>query len=261
MFRLGGKLVIGVVHLLPLPGSPAYGGNRQAIRTAARRDATAYLEGGCHGIIVENHGDGPFFKNDVGPAVVAEMTHAAAAVVSLLDDRHCLGINVLRNDASAALSIAAAVGAHFIRVNVHTGSMYTDQGLIEGRAAETLRLRRALETDVAIFADIAVKHAIPPAGFDRARAARDCVGRGGADGLIVTGAATGAPTSEGEILEVKSAAPKHPILVGSGVTAATVGPLLGIADGVIVGTSLKEGGDVHNPVDAKRVAEFVRNAT
>ena len=135
---------MGVVHLLPLPGSPNFGGERSSILDAARRDAEAYLEGGCTGIVVENHGDGPFFKNDVGPTVVAEMTRAAAEVRTLLDEHHWLGINVLRNDASAALSIAAAVDASFIRVNVHTGTMFTDQGIIEGRAAETLRLRRTI---------------------------------------------------------------------------------------------------------------------
>ena len=256
---LRGKTVIGVVHLLPLPGSPRFQGDRSAILDAARRDAEAYLDGGVDGLVIENHGDGPFFKSDVPPAVVAELTHAASHLMPIAGDRP-VGINVLRNDAAAAISIAAAVGAQFVRVNVHTGCMYTDQGMIEGRAAETLRLRKSLDADVAIFADIAVKHAIPPAGFDRSQAARDCVGRGGADGLIVTGAATGSAAKAEEIHEVKDAAPRHPVLVGSGATVDSVADILSVADGVIVGTSLKCDGHVHNRVDVERTKQFMQQA-
>ncbi len=101
-----------------------------------------------------------------------------------------VGVNALRNDARAALAIAVATGAHFIRVNVHTGSMFTDQGLIEGAAADTLRVRAALDTRVAIMADVHVKHASPPAGADIADAASDAWHRGLADALIVSGIGT-----------------------------------------------------------------------
>src|SRR5207245_839512 len=98
-----------------------------------------------------------------------------------------VGVNVLRNDACAALGIAATVGAAFIRVNVHSGVAASDQGILEGRAAETLRLRDALGVPVAIWADVHVKHARPLDSEDVARAAEDAVERGLADAILVSG--------------------------------------------------------------------------
>jgi membrane complex biogenesis BtpA family protein len=168
-----------------------------------------------------------------------------------------LGINVLRNDAAAALGIAAATGARFIRVNVHTGAMLTDQGWVTGRAADTLRLRRALGADVAIFADVLVKHAAPPAGLVAAAAARDTWERALADALIVTGGGTGEPTAEATVQEVRAAVPAAPLLIGSGLAPATVPRLLPLADGAIVGSALQRGGRAGEPVDGERVRALV----
>lgn len=256
MWTRDSKLIFGVVHLLPLPGSSGYGGCRKAIRSHALRDAESYLEGGCHGLVVENFGDAPFRKAAVEAPVVAEMTRLASEIVALAADRP-VGVNVLRNDALSALSIAAASGARFIRVNVHTGSMFTDQGLIEGRADETLRWRRILEAEIEIMADVGVKHALPPAGFDLEAAARDTAGRGGADALIVTGGATGDGTAIAEIERVKQAAGSKPVLAGSGVRLENLQETLRFADGAIVGTSLKEDGELSRPVDKARVRALV----
>ena len=121
------------------------------------------------------------------------MTRIVRTIVELSDVP--VGVNVLRNDARAALSIATVTGASFIRVNVHVGAMMTDQGLIEGVAAETLRLRKSLDTNVAILADIGVKHATP---FDEKwsleQEAKDAWNRGLADALIISGSGTGSPT-------------------------------------------------------------------
>ncbi len=168
-----------------------------------------------------------------------------------------MGVNVLRNDAGAALAVAAATGARFIRVNVHTGGMHTDQGWIEGRAAETLRLRARLCPEVAVLADVLVKHATPPPGLGLVEAARDAWERGLADGLIVSGAATGAPASLDDVRRVRDALPEAPVLVGSGVTAETVRAALDVAHGVIVGSALEEGGVAGRPVDAGRVRRLM----
>ena len=153
--------LIGVLHLPPLPGSPRWQGDFEAVRRFALADAAAYLAGGADGLVVENFGDAPFFASEVPPHTVAAMARIAAEVVEAAAGVP-VGINVLRNDAQAAMGIAAASGASFVRVNVLSGAMLTDQGLIEGQAAELLRLRRQLEaTEVGIFADVLVKHAYP----------------------------------------------------------------------------------------------------
>ena len=255
---MDGRL-FGVVHLRALPGSPRYEGDRAAVLESARADAGAYLDGGLDGIVVENFGDVPFHKADAGVAVVAEMTRVTTALVELAGADHPVGVNVLRNDAAAALAVAGASGASFIRVNVHTGVQFTDQGILEGRAAETLRLRRALDLgEVTILADVWVKHAVPPQGERLEDAARDAAHRGLADGLIVTGGATGAAPSADDLRAVRAAVPDRPLFAGSGVTPANVAEVLALADGVIVGTSLKETGDVRRRVDTARVKELVR---
>jgi len=247
--------VIGMVHLLPLPGSPGWGGSMSAVLERARADARALAAGPVDAILVENYGDTPFHGGSVPPETVAALTAAIQVVGEVAD---CpLGVNVLRNDPAAALGIAAATGCRFIRVNVHTGGMYTDQGWIQGDAARTLRLRQLLAPDVAILADVLVKHAVPPAGLSLERAARDSWERGGADALIVSGAGTGEPTDHADIATVRRALPDAPILIGSGATAETAAAALEAADGVIVGSALQENGRAGMGVEAARVRRFI----
>ncbi|MCH7602187.1 MAG: BtpA/SgcQ family protein [Planctomycetes bacterium] len=251
-------VVIGVVHLLPLPGSPGWQGDLHRVLDRAISDAEALSKGGVHAIIIENFGDTPHRKYDVSPETISAMTVATKQVQQVTDVP--LGINVLRNDAKAAMAIASVTGAAFIRINVHTGAMLTDEGIIEGRAAETLRYRRALGTDVKIFADILVKHAVPLGDQDLELAARTAVERGLADALIVSGPMTGLPTSIEDVVNVKDAVPGALVLVGSGTSEADAESIFSVADGAIVGTSLKFDGDIERPVDAERVSRMVRIA-
>ena len=252
--------VVGMVHLPALPGSPGFDGDRSAIRDRALTDATTLLEGGVDGLLVENFGDAPFYPDSVPTHVVADLTTIVADVTDAVDVP--VGVNVLRNDATAALSVAAAAGASFVRVNVHVGSAATDQGLLEGRAHETLRLRDRLDADVAVLADVHVKHATPLDGSDLERATRETVERGRADGVIVSGSGTGAETPLEDVSRVNGAvadlARSVPVFVGSGVTGDTAADLLEAgADGVIVGTALKDGGETTNPVSLERVRDLV----
>lgn len=250
--------VIGMVHLLPLPGSARWAGDMDAIERAALRDAAALAEGGAHAVLVENFGDVPFTGGPVGPDTVAAMAAVARAVARAVSLP--MGVNVLRSDGVAALAVAVAAGARFIRVNVHVGAVLTDQGIIQGAAHELLRARRLLGADVRIFADVQTKHAAPLAAVPLEQEARDCLERGLADGLIVSGAATGEPTALGDLKRVRDAAPGVPLLVGSGATAETAPDLLAVADGLIVGTSVKRDGVVGHPVDAARVRRLVEAA-
>ncbi len=247
--------VIGVVHLLPLPGSPGFKGDTEEVFNRAIHDAVSLVRGGVNGIIVENLGDAPFTRGNVMPHVVAFMAVVAERLRNLVDVP--IGINVLRNDALSAMGIAAATGASFIRVNVLTGAMVTDQGIIQGDAYTLLRYRDQIKADnVAIFADVMVKHAYPLGfGYDIVQAAKDTYGRGGADALIITGSSTGAPASPDDLETLKKHLPHAKILVGSGVTVENLHEFR-CADGFIVGTFFKVDGKTENPVDVERVREL-----
>ena len=244
------KPLIGVIHLPALPGSPNYWGEPfERILERALRDLASLEEGGANAAILENFGDRPFAKF-ADKATVAQM--AVIARELRRNAKILIGVSVLRSDGVAALSIAFASDASFIRVNVFSGVALTDQGLIEGCSREVLALRRALGAKVAILADVHVKHAFHFG--DIADAARDAA-RNGADALIVTGKATGLPPDPADLRAVKGAS-HLPVLVGSGITPENIG-LFPEADGFIVGTWLKENGQVEAPIDPVRVKTLV----
>jgi membrane complex biogenesis BtpA family protein len=217
----------------------------------ARQDAEAYAQGGLDGLILENYGDLPFFPQQVPPETVAAMTFVAAEILRVT--ALPVGINALRNDALAALGVATAVGARFIRVNVLMGAMVADQGIIEGQAHILLRRRRELGASVYIFADVMVKHARPLGGGDLAESARELAERGLADALIVTGQGTGERPALEDLRKVKEATPHVPVLAGSGVTTDNALEILSASDGAIVGTSLKRDGQTESEVDIARI--------
>jgi len=253
----GRRLFCGVVHLAALPGAPRFAGSFEAVLERAVSDARALVDGGVDALLVENFGDAPFFAGSVPPETVAAMARALGAVGEVSGHRP-LGVNVLRNDARAALALCAAAGASFLRVNVHTGAMVTDQGLVEGRAAETLRERARLAPEALILADLHVKHATPLGSESIEEAALEAFERGGADALIVTGTRTGVPVDAKDLVRVKESLPRAPLLVGSGLTEANAAALLAHADGAIVGTWLERDGVSGNEVDPERVARLRR---
>ena len=255
-FRLHHKSLLGVVHLQPLPGSPRWRGGLEAVIKFAVNDARAYERGGAHALFIENFGDIPFTKGSVAPETIGAMAAAGRAVRQAV--RLPIGFNVLRNDARAALALCAVCGGSFVRINVHTGAMLTDQGLIEGNAYETLRYRQRLCPQVRIFADVHVKHAVPLGNWTIEDAARDTVDRGLADALIVSGAGTGLSADLADVERVRRTVPTTKILLGSGVTLANIRDFRPVADGFIVASSLKPRGRLANPVDPKRVAALAR---
>jgi membrane complex biogenesis BtpA family protein len=230
---------VGMIHLHPLPGSPRWAGDMESVITAALSDTEALVGGGLNAVMIENYHDIPFIAGRVPAETVAAMTVLVQAVRTAFPGL-MTGVNVLRNDVESALGIAAATGARFVRVNIHTGTAITDQGTIEGRAWNTLRRRRELGVAVGILADVRVKHSRPLVERPLAEEVRDLRLRGLADGVIVTGVSTGAGTDPTVVALVREAVPDCPVLVGSGVTSATVGDFLPFADGFIVGSSLQE---------------------
>ncbi|BAY62465.1 photosystem I assembly BtpA [Calothrix brevissima NIES-22] len=250
--------IIGVVHLLPLPTSPRWGGSLKTVIDRAEQEATALASGGVDGIIVENFFDAPFTKNQVDPAVVSAMTVVVQRIQNLVTLP--IGLNVLRNDAKSALAIASCVRAQFIRVNVLTGVMATDQGLIEGEAHQLLRYRRELGSDVKILADVLVKHARPLSSPNLTVAVKDTIERGLADAVILSGWATGSPPNIEDLELACGAANGTPVFIGSGANWENIGTLMQAADGVIVSSSLKRHGQIEQPIDPIRVSQFVEAA-
>ena len=253
------KPLIGMIHLLPLPGAPRYRGDEiSEALDAALRDARALQAGGIDGLLVENYGDSPFKPAPSDPETVASMTAIGREIsrqVSLP-----MGVNVLRNGALAALAIAHAIRARFIRVNVLTESLMTDQGIINACAHDLMRYRKHLgAAAVQIYADVRSKHAAPVVSRPIEESTRDTAYRGMADALIVTGPHTGAEPDRDQLRRVKRSVPDRPVLIGSGLTSRNAARLLGEADGAIVGTSLKENGQIERPIDETRVKELMKS--
>ncbi|MER8864254.1 BtpA/SgcQ family protein [Mesorhizobium sp. M0751] len=252
------KVVIGVVHLAPLPGAPRYDG--EAVEVIYQRgldDAKAYLDGGCDGVIVENHGDIPFAKpDDIGPETAAYM-----AVVSDRIRRELgrpIGINVLANAAIPALAIASAARAGFVRVNQWANAYVANEGFVEGESGRAARYRARLRANgIRIFADAHVKHGAHAIVADRPveELVKDLVFFD-ADAIIATGQRTGHAADLGYISMIKQAA-GLPTLVGSGVTPDNANDILAIVDGVIIASALKYDGVWWNQVDSARVKAFM----
>ncbi|NJL86553.1 MAG: BtpA/SgcQ family protein [Leptolyngbyaceae cyanobacterium SM1_1_3] len=250
--------IIGVVHLLPLPTSARWQGDLRSVVARAEQEATALASGGVDGLVVENFFDAPFTKEQVDPAIVSAMSLIVQRLMQIV--ALPVGINVLRNDACSALAIATCVEAAFIRVNVLTGVMATDQGLIEGQAHQLMRYRRELGSSVKILADVLVKHARPLGSPNLTTAVQETIERGLADGVILSGWATGSPPSLEDLELAKAAAGNTPVFIGSGANWENISKLLQAADGVIVSSSLKRHGKIAQPIDPIRVAQFVEAA-
>jgi len=255
------KPIIGMVHCWPLPGSPGYTGyGMQTIIEHALRDAYALAEGGCDAIIVENMWDIPF---RAGPHIQPESIASHAVVASAVKREVALplGINLVHNGGTALLGIALAAQADFIRVCMFTGAGVWDAGSWdEGCAADLMRRRKELHAEhIKLFADVDKKHSVRFPGIDLATHI-EWTRFFGADALIVSGRMTGDAPDVEKVREAKRLAGDRPVLLGSGTTEANIASFMQVADGAIVGSSIKEDGEIANPVDPKRVRRFVEAA-
>ncbi len=250
--------LVGVIHLPALPGSPRAELTLRKIVDRAVAEAHVLEKLGFDALIIENFGDAPFFKSDVPPITVAGMTEVVSEVVSVT--RVLVGVNVLRNAGSAALAIAHATGADFIRVNVLSGVYATDQGLIEGCSATLLRERKAMGSSVRIWGDVLVKHACALSTDEPHLAVEETVGRGGAQAVIVTGSSTGRAVDLDRLRKVAHAAKtfKAPVYIGSGCTAESWASLSQFAHGAIVGSALRAKGIAGAPIELARAREISR---
>tara|TARA_B100000212_G_scaffold336459_1_gene309831 strand:- start:1724 stop:2485 length:762 start_codon:yes stop_codon:yes gene_type:complete len=249
-------LIYGVVHLKSLPGSPSNRISLDEIIDHAQEDVNNLIFGGVDGIIIENFGDTPFVKDDISKRTLANFT---TVVENLSIDKDIkIGINVLRNDGIAALSIAEATKSNFVRINVLNNTMFTDQGVIEGKSHEISQFKSTLNNVIEIYADVFVKHAVPPPGSKIENHAAELIERAGADVVIVTGDGTGHEINLNDLEKVRNIVPEGKLAIGSGVNSANVMAYQNLADILIVGTSFKLDNDVSKKVDINRVEELVR---
>lgn len=251
--------VIGMVHLRPLPGAPHFkGGSLDEVYDWAIRDAMALEEGGVDGLMIENAWDIPFSKpEDIGFETVAAMTSVANRLKS--QTNLPIGINCLANGAIQALAVAKAANLPFIRVNQWVNAYIANEGFIEGASAKAARYRSQIKgEEIRMFVDVHVKHGSHSIIADRSLPdqTHDNVFFD-ADVLIATGTRTGNETELGEIEGIKNHT-NLPVIVGSGMTENNAGKILSIADGCIIGSSLKEEGKWWNPVSKEEVMKFMR---
>lgn len=251
------KAIVGMLHVPALPGTPRHEQSIAQIAAHCGAEARALTDAGCDGVLIENMHDVPYLRSDVGPEIVAAMTAVGLAVraASPLP----LGVQILAGANHAALAVAQACGATFVRVENFAYAHVADEGLMPVAAAgPLLRYRRQIgATAVRIFADVKKKHASHALTADvgLAEAARTAAFFG-ADALVVTGVATGEPTAPSDVAAVRDAV-DVPVCIGSGLTPENLPELWPHADVFIVGSFLKAGGVWSQPLDPQRVAAFM----
>ena len=245
------RALVGMLHLGALPGTPSASTSVEAVIEQAVTEARIYRDAGFTALGIENMHDRPYLKGGVGPEITAAMTAVAREVKR--ETGLVLGVQVLAGANHEALAVAHASGADFVRVEGFVYAHVADEGVIESCAGELLRYRRAIGAEkVLIFADIKKKHSAHAVTADvsiveTAKAAEFFL----ADGVIVTGAATGEPAAPDEVRDVVGAT-KVPVLVGSGISAANLAQF-SKAHGFIVGSSVKHGGLWSNQLDRDAV--------
>ena len=245
------RALIGVIHVAALPGTPAGRQSVAEIAETAAAEAGVYAAGGFHGLVMENTHDRPYMKGAVGPEISAAMAVIGAEVRRAV--RLPLGVQVLAGANTACMAVAHACGAQFVRVEGFVFAHVADEGLMQSTAGELLRYRKAMGADgIRVFADIKKKHSAHAitADVDLAETAK-AAEFFQADGVIVSGLATGLPTDPDEVRAVSKAV-GIPTLVGSGVTPENLASLAS-ADALIVGSSVKEGGLWSNRLDERNV--------
>jgi membrane complex biogenesis BtpA family protein len=251
------KPIIGMLHLLPLPGSPRFEGNINVIYERAEWEAGILAEAGVDGIIVENFGDEPYLIGEPTSAQLALM--AGITCQASRNVNVPIGVNVQFNAWQAELAIAYACGATFIRVEIFVDTAISAQGIVQPCSAQITRYRKALGAEsVALWADVQTKYTTNLLSQSLIQSALDAEAAG-ADALIVTGAATGQATPLEAIAEAKQAV-SIPVIAGSGTTIKNVADVLAVADGAIVGSALKEGGRASNRVSPDAAKAFMRAA-
>jgi membrane complex biogenesis BtpA family protein len=250
------KPVIGMIHVGALPGTPASSRSVPEITEQAVEEARVYQASGIDGLMLENMHDVPYLRSRVGPEIVAAMTAIACAV-----KEECAlptGVQILAGANLEAMAVGLAAGLDFIRAEGYAFAHIADEGWIESSAAELLRYRKQIGAEhIEVWVDIKKKHSSHAVTTDISLGATaEAVQFMRGDAVIVTGSATGLPPSLPDIEEVRAHC-SRPLILGSGVDAANIADFYEAADGFIVGSYFKQGGNWASPVDPERVERLM----
>ena len=254
----GKKPVIGMVHLGALPGTPLCdsAAGLPGLLTGARADLQALQAAGFDAVMFGNENDRPYeFKVDVAS------TATMAAVIGALRSEITVpfGVNVLW-DPMATVALAAATGAAFVR-EIFTGTYASDMGPWTPNAGEAMRYRGRLgRRDLAMLYNVSAEFADSLDHRTLSDRARSAVFSSIPDAVLVSGAITGEAAAMSDMAAVKKALPLTPVLANTGVRHETVGDVLRLVDGCVVGSALKYDGHTWNAVDLERAQDFMDKA-
>jgi hypothetical protein len=250
-------MLIGMVHLLPLPGSPYFNEDIDLIEQRALQDALTLQKAGFDGLIIENYGDQPFLINKIPLEGLIAMARIISRITKEINLK--VGINIEFNVWEKELIMAKVMNADFIRVEVFSEFRFHPSGIVWPSISEILRLRKNLKAEsIKIFADFNVKNTFPILNINDESSLK--IIDKYADAIVYTGSKTGEAPNIDEILQIKERIEK-PLYIGSGVNENNIKSFLNIADGVIVGTSIKKENKTSNPVSfekAKRLVEIIK---
>jgi membrane complex biogenesis BtpA family protein len=253
---LNNKPLIGMIHLPTLESYlfPDFDFNDSFRISIA--DALTLKQARFNVILIENFHDVPFPKSRIDDARFLLMSKIVDKIVKSVPDM-IIGVNILRNACTQALTMATINKASFIRCNIWEGAYVTDQGIIEAAASEVIREKQILRSSIKILADIGVKHASPLGQFSLEEAAQNAIKRGRADAVILSGKETGKLIS---IEKLKKFVQKSHIkpLLGSGITFENLESVFPYISGAIVGSSLKfDTKNLHSPIDLEKATKLM----
>jgi membrane complex biogenesis BtpA family protein len=253
------QVIVGMVHLKALPGTPNYKNNDPEIIEAALKEAQLYKKAGIDALAIENMHDVPYIKNNVGHEISAMMT-VIGHTIKKETGLPC-GIQILSSANRAALAVAKAANLDFIRAEGFVYGHVADEGYIDSCAGDLLRYRKQINAEhIAVFTDIKKKHSSHALTADvslveTAKTAEYFL----SNGLIITGTSTGSAANLEEIQAVKTAC-NIPVIVGSGVTLNNLENYLSVADALIVGSYFKENGHWAGALAYDKISQFMEKA-
>ncbi|CAI5455850.1 unnamed protein product [Caenorhabditis angaria] len=251
-------LIFGMIHVPALPGTPSNVLPISKILKKVQEEAQIYSKSGVDGIIIENMHDVPYSKPPAGPEIVSAMTLACQEVRSIAGAEILLGVQILAAANREALAVASITGMDFIRAEGFVYSHVADEGWIDACAADLLRYRKYLGAEnVAVFTDIKKKHSSHSVTSDLSicEIAQDAKFNL-ANGVIVTGSATGHAANPEELKQVATIS-DFPVLIGSGVNAKNLKSYKS-AHGLIIGSEFKKDGKWQNDLDPARIRQIVK---
>ncbi|ABN69548.1 photosystem I assembly BtpA [Staphylothermus marinus F1] len=245
----------GMIHLPPLPNSPQYSGEKiDVILEYAINEAEKLVEAGFDGVIIENYMDYPFPVYEKDPVKLGFIEYIARRIREEFPNI-LIGLNILRNSGLESIDIACRNNLDFIRVNVYMETVLAPEGIIKPLAYEIMKYKMQKKCNVKIYADVNVKHSQPLMNYTMVL--RNTCSRGLVDGVIVSGEHTGYATPVSRVYVAKRICNGKEVIVGSGVNYQNIGLYIGLADAVIVGTSIKNEGITTNPVNLQKAMYLV----